>query len=75
MNHMAPATSIQAKGKRVLVNAPIQGAAADYMKDDGEYQKHLNALTMLVGSTAAENDLQYRGAEFGTDTPTPGDYY
>lgn len=58
-----------------LLRVACMAAAADYMKDDTEYQKHLTALTALVGSTAAENDLQYRGAEFGTDTPTPGDYY
>jgi hypothetical protein len=58
-----------------LLRVACMAAAADYMKDDTEYAKHLAALTMLVQSTAAENDLQYRGAEFGTDTPTPGDYY
>lgn len=58
-----------------LLRVACMAAAADYMKDDTEYQKHVTALTALVGSTAAENDLQYRGAEFGTDTPTPGDYY
>ena len=58
-----------------LLRAACMAAAADFMKDDTEYQKHLTALTALVGSTAAENDLMFRGAEFGTDTPTPGDYY
>ena len=58
-----------------LLRVACMAASADYMKDDAEYQKHLSALTALVGPTAAENDLQYRGAEFGTDTPTPGDYY
>lgn len=58
-----------------LLRVACMAAAADYMKDDAEYNKHVTALTALVGSTAAENDLQYRGAEFGTDTPTPGDYY
>ena len=50
-------------------------ASADFMKDDTEYNKHLTALSALVGSIAAENDLMFRGSEFGTDTPTPGDYY
>jgi hypothetical protein len=58
-----------------LLRVACMAAAADYMKDSTEYQKHLTALTALVGSVAAEGDLQYRGAEFGTDTPTPGDYY
>ncbi len=58
-----------------LMRVACSAAAADYMKDDAEYQKHLTALTALVQSTNAESDLSYRGAEFGTDTPTPGDYY
>lgn len=58
-----------------LLRVACMAAAADYMKDDGEYQKGLTALTALVQSTMGENDLMYRGAEFGTDTPTPGDYY
>lgn len=58
-----------------LLRVACMAAAADFMKDSTEYQKHLTALTALVGSVAAEGDLQYRGAEFGTDTPTPGDYY
>jgi hypothetical protein len=52
-----------------LLRVACMAAAADFMKDDVEYNKNLSALTALVGSTAAENDLQYRGAEFGTDTP------
>lgn len=58
-----------------LLRVACMAAAADFMKDGAEYQKHLAALTALVQSTAAENDLMFRGAEFGTDTPTPGDYY
>ena len=58
-----------------LLRVACMAASADYMKDSTEYQKHVTALSALVQSTAAENDLQYRGAEFGTDTPTPGDYY
>jgi hypothetical protein len=58
-----------------LLRTACMAAAADYMKDSEEYNKHLGALTALVGSVNAENDLYLRGAEFGTDTPTPGDYY
>jgi len=58
-----------------LMRVACSASAADYMKDDAEYQKHLASLTALVQSTNAESDLTYRGAEFGTDTPTPGDYY
>lgn len=58
-----------------LLRLACMASAADFMKDDTEYQKNLTALTALVGSVNAENDLVYRGAEFGTDTPTPGDYY
>lgn len=52
-----------------LMRVACQAAAASYMKDDTEYAKHVKALSELVGATAAENDLTYRGAEFGTDTP------
>jgi hypothetical protein len=58
-----------------LMRVSCSAAAADYMKDTEEYNKHLASLTALVGSVNAESDLIYRGAEFGTDTPTPGDYY
>lgn len=58
-----------------LLRVACMASSADYMKDGDEYQKHLTALTALVGSVSAENDLHLRGAEFGTDTPTPGDYY
>lgn len=58
-----------------LLRVACMAASADYMKDNEEYQKHLTALTVLVQSTANENDLYLRGAEIGTDTPTPGDYY
>lgn len=59
----------------ILLRAACMTAAAKYMKDTEEYNRNYAELTSLVQSTAAENDLQYRGAEFGTDTPTPGDYY
>ena len=52
-----------------LMRVACLAAAAQYMKDDTEYAKHMKTLGELVGATAAENDLVYRGAEFGTDTP------
>lgn len=53
----------------MLMRKACQTAAADFMKDDTEYQKNLTALNGLVGTVAAQDDLAYRGAEFGTDTP------
>lgn len=53
----------------ILMRKACQTQAADFMKDDDEYQKGVNTLSALIQSTAAENDLLYRGAEFGTDTP------
>lgn len=53
----------------MLMRKACQAAAADFMKDDTEYQKCLGALQALIQSTAAADDLIYRGAEFGTDTP------
>jgi len=58
-----------------LLRTATSAKSAAFMKDDEEYTKTLQALTALVQSINAENDLLYRGLEFGTDTPTPGDYY
>lgn len=52
-----------------LMRVACLAAAAKYMKDDTEYAKQVKDLSDLIGATAAENDLIYRGAEFGTDTP------
>lgn len=53
----------------MLMRTACQASAASYMKDDTEYQKHVTALNVLIGSIAASDDMSYRGAEFGTDTP------
>jgi hypothetical protein len=53
----------------MLMRKACMAAAADFMKDDTEYQKQVSALNNLIQSTAAGDDLIYRGAEFGTDTP------
>lgn len=53
----------------MLMRKACQAAAADFMKDDVEYKKGVDALSALIQSTAAVDDLSYRGAEFGTDTP------
>lgn len=52
-----------------LLRVACMAAAADFMKDDVEYKKNIEALNNLVGATAAENDMIYRGSTFGTDTP------
>lgn len=52
-----------------LLRVACLAAAAQYMKDDQEYTKNVQALTGLVGSIASSDDLSYRGATFGTDTP------
>jgi hypothetical protein len=43
--------------------------AADFMKDDVQYQKNLAALTAMVEQVNVENDMQYRGMELDTFTP------
>lgn len=53
----------------ILMRKACQAAAADFMKDDVEYKKCVEGLAALIQSTAAVDDLSYRGAEFGTDTP------
>lgn len=52
-----------------LMRVACLAAAADYMRDDTEYQKQVGALNNLIQSTAAADDMFYRGAIFGTDTP------
>lgn len=52
-----------------LMREACMAMAANYMKDNTEYQKHLGALQALIGAAAAADDLTYRGAEFGTETP------
>jgi hypothetical protein len=53
----------------LLVRKACEAAAADFMKDDNEYQKALTALSSLIQATNAESDLMYRGAELDTETP------
>lgn len=53
----------------LLMRKACQLAVADFMKDDGEYQKNLTAFNALVSTIAMQDDLMYRGSEFGTDTP------
>jgi hypothetical protein len=52
-----------------LVRVATCAAAADFMKDDTEYNKHSTALINLIQTTAASDDMIYRGASFGTETP------
>ncbi len=52
-----------------LMRVACLASAAEFMKDDGEYQKQTQALAALVMNTAIENDMIYRGAILGTDTP------
>lgn len=52
-----------------LIRVACLAAAAQYMKDTEEFNKNLQALTGLIGSIAAADDLSYRGATLGTDTP------
>ena len=56
----------------MLMRIACMAAAANFMKDDTEYQKQVGALNNLIGTIAAENDMGYRGMEFGTDTPGTG---
>lgn len=53
----------------MLMRKACVTAAADFMKDDAEYQKNLTALSGLVQSTATENDMIYRGSDLETETP------
>lgn len=52
-----------------LMRVACLAAAAKFMKDDQEYQKNMTELNTLIQTTASFDDLAYRGASFGTDTP------
>lgn len=52
-----------------LLRVACLAAAAQFMKDDEEFSKSVQVLTNLVGSIAAADDMSYRGANLGTDTP------
>jgi len=52
-----------------LMRTACVTAAADFMKDDAEYQKGMARLTQLIEVGTMENDMQYRGLELDTETP------
>lgn len=52
-----------------LMRTACQGAAADFMKDGGEYQKCLTRLQAIIQDIRIDNDGQYRGMELDTETP------
>jgi hypothetical protein len=52
-----------------LIRVATNASAADFMKDDEEYQKGLTALTALIQSISVEQDFLYRGADIGLDVP------
>lgn len=52
-----------------LMRTACVTSAADFMKDDTEYQKGLTRLTALVQRINVENDMMMRGMEITTDTP------
>ncbi len=53
----------------LLLRKACQVMAADFMKDDNEYKRGMDALAALIQATNAESDLMYRGAEIDTETP------
>lgn len=52
-----------------LMRIACLAAAAEFMKDDTEYQKWLTRLQSAVEAISVENDMQYRGMDLVTDTP------
>lgn len=52
-----------------LMRTACVTAAADFMKDDNEYQKGVTRLQNLVAQINIENDMYLRGMELDTDTP------
>lgn len=52
-----------------LMRTACVTAAADFMKDDNEYQKGMQRLATLVERTSVDNDGMLRGLELDTMTP------
>jgi hypothetical protein len=52
-----------------LMRIACMAAAADFMKDDTEYQKQFQRLAQMITSISAENDMQYRGLELDPAIP------
>jgi len=56
----------------ILFRKVLQASAADFMEDDAAYEKHIQALTPLLAQVSMMDDLQYRGMEHMTETPSGG---
>lgn len=52
-----------------LMRTACMAAAAEFMKDDTEYQKWLARLQSAVESISVENDMQYRGMDLSPEIP------
>ena len=52
-----------------LMRVACMAAAADFMKDDTEYQKQFGRLQSMIEKIANENDMQYRGMELDPEIP------
>jgi hypothetical protein len=52
-----------------LMRVACMAAAADFMKDDNEYQKQFGRLQAMIEKISVENDMQYRGLELDPDIP------
>ena len=52
-----------------LMRVACMAAAADYMKDDTEYQKQFGRLGTMIEKISNENDMQYRGMELDPEIP------
>jgi len=52
-----------------LLRTACKAAAADFMKDETEYQKQVQVLQGQIMRVSQQDDLQYRGMEIQTETP------
>ena len=52
-----------------LLRIACMAAAAEFMKDDTEYQKLLSRLQSSVEAVSMENDMEYRGLDLAPDIP------
>lgn len=52
-----------------LMRTACLAAAAEFMKDDAEYQKQMTSLNGMIEAVEIENEMQFRGLELDPDIP------
>jgi hypothetical protein len=53
-----------------LMRVALMAAAADFMQDSEEFQKHETRLVQMIQAVSVENDMMLRGMELDTEIPS-----